>query len=565
MTGATALTPGGNTVLAGPDARAEITAAGTAIDVSAVLLTAARKVRGDIDLVFYNHPAQDGITVNGPVVTADLGRIPPEVQTVAVIASIDADRLDTVFNDASGLRIDVISGGAHITYEPPAPRHGETVVILAELYRRGDAWKLRAVGQGYASGLAGLAQDFGVTVDDPGDAAGGNQGADAAQGAVPVGPGSVPSYGAGPVQGAVPPAQGPGPSFGAGPAREPAYGAGPAGAPAAATTPTPTAAPGAAVPPPPPPAPSAPAPAPVQGFGPPPRMDQPWGQAPPPVPPQGPPPGWAPPPPGAPAAPLPPPYAPQPPPVPAGMPPMPPTGPGAPAGAAPAISLEKVERAAPGLVSLYKQAGISLQKRGISGQRAAVYLVLDHSASMKSYYRSGTMQHLAEQVLGLSANLDDDGIVPVVVFSSRVDLFSDISLDNHGGRVEALHHNLPWGGTCYAPAMRAVIDHYQGCGATDPAFVVFQSDGEPFDRGETKRLLQQTSTLPIFWQFVGFGGTRLKFLRTLDTLKGRTLDNAGFFAAGRDPRERSDGELYDCLMAEFPSWLAAARQAGIVR
>ena len=47
------------------------------------------------------------------------------------------------------------------------------------------------------------------------------------------------------------------------------------------------------------------------------------------------------------------------------------------------------------------------------------------------------MQHLAEQVLGLSANLDDDGIVPVVLFSSRVDLISDISLDNHGGRVDA--------------------------------------------------------------------------------------------------------------------------------
>ena len=248
---------------------------------------------------------------------------------------------------------------------------------------------------------------------------------------------------------------------------------------------------------------------------------------------------------------------------------MPPTRTGAPAGtpagAAPAISLEKVERAAPGLVNLYKQAGISLQKRGISGQRAAVYLVLDHSASMRSYYRSGTMQHLAEQVLGLSANLDDDGIVPVVVFSSQVDLFSDISLDNHGGRVEELHRDLPWGGTYYSPAMRAVIKHYQGCGATDPAFVVFQSDGEPFDRGETKRLLQQTSTLPIFWQFVGFGGTRLKFLRTLDTLKGRTLDNAGFFAAGRNSRKRSDSELYDCLMEEFPSWLAAARQAGIIR
>ncbi|MFD3729604.1 TerD family protein [Streptomyces sp. NPDC058671] len=42
---------------------------------------------------------------------------------------------------------------------------GETVVVLAEVYRRGDGWKIRAVGQGYASGLAGLATDYGVDVD----------------------------------------------------------------------------------------------------------------------------------------------------------------------------------------------------------------------------------------------------------------------------------------------------------------------------------------------------------------------------------------------------------------
>ena len=170
------------------------------------------------------------------------------------------------------------------------------------------------------------------------------------------------------------------------------------------------------------------------------------------------------------------------------MPPAPPAHPAGPAGArpaAPAISLEKVERAAPALVNLYKQAGISLQKSGITGQRAAVYLVLDHSASMASYYRRGTMQHLAEQVLGLSANLDDDGVVPVVVFSSRVDLVSDISLDNHVGRVEELHRRLSWGGTAYTPAMRAVIEHYRNCGATDPAYVVFQTDGDPPSSGNT--------------------------------------------------------------------------------
>jgi stress response protein SCP2 len=522
MEGDTSLAPGGNAPLAGSDARAEVTAAGTAIDVSAVLLTATGKVRADSDLVFYNHPAQDGVTLNGPSVGVDFRRMPAEVRTVAVVASVDAERPEAVFDGGSGLRVEVTSGGRRISYEPPPSRHGETVVVLAEFYRRADAWKVRAVGQGYADGLAGLAQDFGVIVDDPGPAQA-----------------SSPPAGAGranPPQPSPPQPSPPQP----GPPQPPGYGRGPA------TVQVPTPAPG-------PPVAS---------------------------------PAWAPPAPNAAAVPLPPPVShpappmpPAPPPAPPVAPPPPPPSPYAPtlAGApvhapppaapssAPAISLEKVERAAPALVNLYKQAGISLRKQGLSGQRAAVYLVLDHSASMQSYYRSGIMQHLAEQVLGLSANLDDDGVVPLVFFSSRVNLTSDISLDNHAGRVEALHQRLSWGGTTYAPAMRAVIDHYQSCGATDPAFVIFQTDGEPFDRGATKKLLQQTSTLPIFWQFVGFGNTRsLKFLRTLDTLKGRVIDNAGFFAAGGNPHDRPDADLYDALMADFPSWLKAAREARII-
>ncbi|MGW7595723.1 VWA domain-containing protein, partial [Streptomyces rubiginosohelvolus] len=79
-----------------------------------------------------------------------------------------------------------------------------------------------------------------------------------------------------------------------------------------------------------------------------------------------------------------------------------------------AVSLEKVAAQAPGLVSLYKTAAVSLAKHDAGGQRAAVYLVLDRSGSMRRYYRNGSVQHLAEQTLALAANLDDDGVVPVV-------------------------------------------------------------------------------------------------------------------------------------------------------
>ena len=66
-----------------------------------------------------------------------------------------------------------------------------------------------------------------------------------------------------------------------------------------------------------------------------------------------------------------------------------------------AISLRKVEETAPALVSLYKSAGVSLTKHGLDGLRAAVYLVIDYSGSMKPYYQDGSVQALADRVLEL--------------------------------------------------------------------------------------------------------------------------------------------------------------------
>jgi hypothetical protein len=229
-----------------------------------------------------------------------------------------------------------------------------------------------------------------------------------------------------------------------------------------------------------------------------------------------------------------------------------------------AISLEKVAATAPGLVSLYKSAGVTLDKHGMRGERAAVYLVLDRSGSMRRFYRDGSVQHLAEQVLGLAAHFDDDGVVPVVFFSTEVDTHQ-IELGRHEGRINALHDSLGhMGRTYYEKAMRAVIDHYRASGSGAPALVVFQTDGAPDNRTATTRLLTEASRLPLFWQFVGFGDDGFAYLRRLDTLTGRTLDNAGFFAAGDEPRAIPDAELYDRLMAEFPEWLREARRLGVV-
>lgn len=233
-----------------------------------------------------------------------------------------------------------------------------------------------------------------------------------------------------------------------------------------------------------------------------------------------------------------------------------------------AVSLEKIQTEAPGLVNLAKTAAVSLEKKGLDGHRAAVYLVLDHSGSMDRHYQSGAVQKLADQALALSANLDDDGIVPTLFFSSAPSGLFTVQLSNYQGRVQQMHTQERWGGTHYAPAMDAVIRHYKDCGASDPALVIFQTDGNPQDRPDAESTLKAASKFPIFWSFVGFGD-ELTFLRKLDKLRvgidGRKVDNASLFETGHSPLRVTDEQLYDGIMHEYPKWLNDARRDGILR
>lgn len=146
------------------------------VDVSALLLTAAGKVRSDDDFVFYNQPVhrsgavrhegrrQDG-TGALETIGVTLSAVEQEIGTVVVAASTDG-----TFGQVSGLFVRVLDAesGVETARFDATDATSETAFVLGELYRRNGAWKFRAVGQGYASGLAGLATDFGITVDEPG-------------------------------------------------------------------------------------------------------------------------------------------------------------------------------------------------------------------------------------------------------------------------------------------------------------------------------------------------------------------------------------------------------------
>ncbi|MFF9897019.1 TerD family protein [Streptomyces longispororuber] len=149
-------------------------------DASALLLGASGKVRSDADFVFYNQATHasgavrhEGKRTAGGSVTdtlvVDLARVEPAVETVVLAASADGGS----FGKVPGLHIRVLdaASGAEIARYDSADAGVETAFVLGELYRRQGAWKFRAVGQGYSSGLEGLATDYGISVDEPQQAA----------------------------------------------------------------------------------------------------------------------------------------------------------------------------------------------------------------------------------------------------------------------------------------------------------------------------------------------------------------------------------------------------------
>ncbi|MET9211128.1 MULTISPECIES: TerD family protein [unclassified Nocardia] len=135
-----------------------------AVDVSAVLVTAAGRVRSDADFVFFNNPSAPGVRLESDaVVSVDLAAVPPEIERVVIAASTEAQGLR--FGEVSGLRVAVAGTGQALNFVPPG-LDSETVLQAVALYRRGSGWRLDAIGQGYSAGLAAFATEHGIVVDD---------------------------------------------------------------------------------------------------------------------------------------------------------------------------------------------------------------------------------------------------------------------------------------------------------------------------------------------------------------------------------------------------------------
>lgn len=155
--------------------------AGFDLDASALMVGSAGKILSDAHFIFFNNLTSpdgsvehtgDNLTGEGEgddeVIKVNLAGVPQEVDKVVVTVSIyDAETRSQSFGQVRNAYIRVVNqaDGAELTrYDLSEDASNETAMIFGELYRNGGEWKFRAVGQGYSTGLAGIARDFGVNV-----------------------------------------------------------------------------------------------------------------------------------------------------------------------------------------------------------------------------------------------------------------------------------------------------------------------------------------------------------------------------------------------------------------
>ncbi|GJF28213.1 TerD family protein [Kitasatospora sp. NBC_01539] len=151
------------------------------LDASAIVLNNDGKVYSDRHFVFFNNTSTPDSTVvhtgdnrtgegagDDEQINVNLAGLPADVTRITFPVSIyDAVNRSQSFGQVRNAYIRVLNaaGGAEIArYDLSEDAATETAMIFGELYRSGAEWKFRAIGQGYASGLVGIAQDFGVNV-----------------------------------------------------------------------------------------------------------------------------------------------------------------------------------------------------------------------------------------------------------------------------------------------------------------------------------------------------------------------------------------------------------------
>ena len=217
-------------------------------------------------------------------------------------------------------------------------------------------------------------------------------------------------------------------------------------------------------------------------------------------------------------------------------------------------------------ISLRKEIVLNeVKKQNISAQAARVVFVLDHSGSMRTMYRNGTVQEVLERIFPIAMHFDDNAEMEFYWFDNKYKELDPVNYGNLDGYVQnvILSRDDHFGQTCYAPVMNEIIRRYakqQPSGI--PTFVIFITDGNNSDKADAKASLTEASRYNIFWKYVGIGREKFEFLAKLDDLQGRFIDNANFIKVDT-LSSLTDEQLYSMLLTEYGDWQNLCRQNGI--
>lgn len=205
------------------------------------------------------------------------------------------------------------------------------------------------------------------------------------------------------------------------------------------------------------------------------------------------------------------------------------------------------------LVDLTKYGGPDM-----THHEARVAVIMDYSGSMRPLYKNGNIQRTLNRLIPLALRFDDNGELDVWLFHSGFKRLDSMALDNYEDYVEEvmMGSGERFGSTSYGPVLTDAYNKYVNeVPSKVPTFIIFITDGSNNDRKVTNDIIKKTSHQNIFVQFVGIGDMDdFIYLKRLDDLKGRPVDNTGFIEI-EDFDNVSDDKLYTELLSQYIDWL----------
>ena len=188
---------------------------------------------------------------------------------------------------------------------------------------------------------------------------------------------------------------------------------------------------------------------------------------------------------------------------------------------------------------------------------ARVALAMDYSGSMDRLYYNGSVQNVIIRLLPIALKFDDNGELESWLFSNQEERLPAVNVNNYENYVQKvmMKARMSMGGTNYAPVLKDMVKYYKDIEPSSvPAFIIFITDGENFDKAETNKIIKELSNYNIFVQFIGIGNESFTYLKSLDNMEGRVHDNTGFTTV-KDMNKVTDGELYTELLRQYKDWL----------